>query len=455
MNEGLREPDGAASSSLPPGTPVTIPERRPAPALPPPFDPDVFAERAAPPREAGLPPASPAPPSRGRTYAYRSRWMRGAAGLIDALGGTLFRPRERPLRIDRVLLMRPDHLGDVVFSLPALRALRERLPEARIDFLIHPSARPLLLSDPDRPLRVNLIDYAAPWLQRPNPRRFAPDGVGHLAGILRQRSREIGGRYDLAIDLRGDFYLILAARLAGVRHLVGRGITGLGFLLDAEGEEAAGRHQVEGSLRLIERAGFGPVETALPELWLSREERGQARTMLRAKGAESSRLLIGVHPGAGQQTKLWGADNYARLIVRAVKELPAQVVLLGGPDDRDEAAAVMLGVKRAGAEERVIDLCGKMASLRTFMAVAKECALFVGNDSGPGHIAAALGVPLLSIFSGTNDPAEWGPRGPSVVIIRKRIECEGCGLTFCDHHSCMVQLDHDAVFDAVRKCVSG
>ncbi|MBI3026361.1 MAG: glycosyltransferase family 9 protein, partial [Candidatus Tectomicrobia bacterium] len=102
---------------------------------------------------------------------------------------------------------------------------------------------------------------------------------------------------------------------------------------------------------------------------------------------------------------------------------------------------------------RVADLCGALPTLRAFMGVARACHLFVGNDSGPSHIAAALGVPVLCLFSGTNDPAEWGPRGGAVVILRRRIECEGCGLAECGHHSCMVQLDVEAVFQAVRRCV--
>ena len=133
--------------------------------------------------------------------------------------------------------------------------------------------------------------------------------------------------------------------------------------------------------------------------------------------------------------------------------MPSQVVIFGGPKDRSVTNDVVTALKDLRTEGRVVDLCGKLPGLRSFMMAAYQCTVFVGNDSGPGHIAAALGVPVISVFSGTNDPAEWGPRGPSVVIVRKRIDCENCGLTFCDHHSCMVGLDPSTVYEALRRCV--
>ncbi|MDA0999456.1 MAG: glycosyltransferase family 9 protein, partial [bacterium] len=138
---------------------------------------------------------------------------------------------------------------------------------------------------------------------------------------------------------------------------------------------------------------------------------------------------------------------------RIVREFPAQVILMGGPSDQEDAQMVARRTTVAMLGKNLFDLTGKFPDLRTFMAMASECALFVGNDSGPGHIAAALGVPFVCTFSGTNHPAEWGPRGERVVLIRKKIDCEGCGLTLCDHHSCMAGLDADPVYQAVKKCV--
>ncbi len=391
---------------------------------------------------------------RPRRYAYRNPWTVRLFRLLDSVCGRLFgKIRERPKTIERVLVMRPDHLGDFLFSLPALKALRDELPDARIDVLVSPLARQLIPNNWKEWWGFAPLEFSAPWLQRPKKIRFGLRATLGLTRLLRKRRRDLGGRYDLAIDLRGDFQLILASRLAGARYLVGKGHTGLGSLLDVEVDGAGGSHQVEMNLAHVESAGFEPRETTSPELIPSKEEEGQGKSILRAQGVDGSKILIGMHVGAGQPTKLWGVDKYAELIRRIIAGRPSQVVLLGGPEDRAITDDVLISLKGSRIEGRVFDLCGKLPDLRTFMMVAKQCALFVGNDSGPGHIAAALQVPVVSVFSGTNDPAEWGPRGPSVVIVRKRIECEGCGLTQCDHLSCMAELDIDAVYQAVRRCV--
>ncbi len=428
--EGAESPDQIVGTLLPPGLEKIRPPE--------------------PPR--GAPPVPGGPPS--RKYAYRSPWVRRVFRLLDGAGGRLIRrKRKRPETLRRVLVLRPDHLGDVLFSFPALGALREKLPEARIDVLVGPGSRQLFPGHPKDFHGIEILEFSAPWLARPKRVRFGMRGVLGLARMLRRRARALGGPYDLAIDLRGDFQLILAARLAGVRYLAGRGHTGLGFLLDAEEGEIDGRHQVENNLALLESAGFGPLDTGNLRLEISGEELEAGRALLEENGVSGSKIVIGIHPGAGQATKRWGIDKYSHLIKRIISDLPAQVVLLGGPEDRPVVDDLLIALKGTRTAGRVVDLCGNLTGLRAFMGVVRHCNLFIGNDSGPGHIAAALGVPLICLFSGTNDPAEWGPRGPSVVIIRKRIECEGCGLTVCDHHSCMVDLDAGHVYQAVRRCV--
>lgn len=406
-----------------------------------------------------LPPPAPLrPEEKGkkppRPYAYRKPWVRNAFRLVDEAGGLLFaRRRERPAEIRRVLVFRPDHLGDVVFSLPVLQALRRALPGARIDLVVGPWAKALFPEGAEAPAGAELLSFDSPWLARPPRAKAGVLSVLSLAWLLRRRSRGAGGPYDMAIDLRGDFRHILAARLAGVRYLAGRGITGLGFLLDAELREASGRHQVEGNLALVEAAGFGPQETLNPAIALSKEEVEAGRAILHAHGAANAKFVVGVHPGAGMATKRWAPEKFGALIARITTELPARAVLLGGPEDRPIADAVLAAMGEARSSRRLVDLCGRLPSLRAFMGVAKGCHLFVGNDSGPAHIAAALGVPVLCLFSGTNDPAEWGPRGGPVVILRRRVECEGCALPECGHHSCMANLDVEAAFQAVRRCV--
>ena len=268
-----------------------------------------------------------------------------------------------------------------------------------------------------------------------------------LRRLLRLRAEEIDGSYDLAVDFAGDFQSIITARLAGVRYLVGRGIRGFGFGLDAEVEEFPKRHQVEFNLDMLEYAGLGSFETKNPALTLSEEELAEGRACIASLTEDPSGPFIGIHPGAGGRERVWSPKLYGELISRVVSTLPARVLLLGGPDDRPIVDAVLKSMKGVRVRGTIIDMCEKMQNLRSLMGVMKACRLFIGNDSGPTHIAAALGLPVICIFQGPAEPSIWGPRGPNVVVLRKLPASEGGA--WGDRES--QQLER--VYEAVKRCV--
>ena len=383
-----------------------------------------------------------------RSYHYKRFPARWAFRVVDLLGETFFRnTRERPPAIRRVLLMRPDHIGDVVCTLPAIRAIRESLPDAQIDLLIRSSARSLFRETNEELDRVDFLVFNASWRDRPKRKKYGFRSVRRLRKLLRLRAEEIDGPYDLAIDFAGDFQSIAAARLAGVRYLVGRGIRGFGFGLDAEAEESPKRHQVEFNLDMLEYAGLGPFETKNPALTLSKEELEEGRACLASLMEDHSGAFIGVHPGAGGLERIWSPSLYGELISRVVSTLPARVLLLGGPDDRPIVDSILNSMKGVRVRGTIIDMCEKVHHLRSLMGVMKACRLFIGNDSGPTHIAAALGVPVICIFQGSAEPSVWGPRGPNVVVLRKRPASEGG--THVDNEN----QELERVYEAVKRCV--
>ncbi len=383
-----------------------------------------------------------------RSYHYKRFPARWAFRAVDLLGETFFRKtRERPQAIRRVLLMRPDHIGDVVCTLPAIHALRASLPEAQIDLLIRSSARSLFWNMDEELGGVDFLVFNASWRDRPKRKKFGFLSMNRLRRLLRLRAEEIGGSYDLAVDLAGDFQSIVAARLAGVRYLVGRGIRGFGFGLDVEAEEFPKRHQVEFNLDMLEHAGLGPFETKNPALTLSEEELAEGRACIASLTEDTSGSFIGIHPGAGGRERIWSPKLYGELISRVVSTLPARVLLLGGPDDRqvvDETLKSMKGVRVRGT---IIDMCEKVQHLRSLMGVMKACRLFIGNDSGPTHIAAALGLPVICIFQGPAEPSVWGPRGPNVLVLRKSPSSIG------DTHKDKENQELERVYEAVKRCV--
>ena len=385
-----------------------------------------------------------------RSYHYERFPLRWAFRAVDLLGETVFRkPRERPLTIRRILLMRPDRLGGVVCTMPAVRAIRESLPDAQIDLLIRSSAQALFRGPGKEWEGVDFLVFNASWHDRPKRKKFGFRSMRRLGWLLRLRAEEIGGPYDLAVDFAGDFQLVAAARLAGVRYLVGRGIRGFGFGLDAEAEEFPERHQVEFNLNMLEYAGLGPFETKNPVLTLSKEELTEGRACIASLTEDQSGTFIGIHPGAGGAEKIWSPKLYGALISRVVSTLPARVLLLGGPDDRPAVDATLKSMKGVRARGTVLDMCAKVQHLRALMGVMKACRLFIGNESGPTHIAAALGVPVVCIFQGSAEPSVWGPRGPNVVVLRKRPAPMG------DIHKAGESQELERVYEAVKRCVYG
>lgn len=424
----------------------------------PPHDVAHFIDEArlrVPPRTAAPSMKEGLSPERGRklsvferSYHYKRFPARWAFRAVDLLGETFFRKtRERPPAIRRVLLVRPDHIGDVICTLPAIHAVRDSLPDAQIDLLIRSSTRSLFREFDEELSGVDFLVFNASWRDRPKRKKFGFRSLRRLRRLLRMRAEEIDGPYDLAVDFAGDFQSIIAARLAGVRYLVGRGIRGFGFGLDVEAEEFPNRHQVEFNLDMLEYAGLGPFETKNPALTLSEEELAEGRACIASLTEDPSGSFIGIHPGAGGVERIWSPKLYGELISRIVSTLPVRVLLLGGPDDRqvvDETLKSMKGVRVRGT---IIDMCEKVQHLRSLMGVMKACRLFIGNDSGPSHIAAALGVPVICIFQGPAEPSVWGPRGPNVLVLRKH--------TASDRSIRMdgANRELERVYEAVKRCV--
>ena len=137
-----------------------------------------------------------------------------------------------------------------------------------------------------------------------------------------------------------------------------------------------------------------------------------------------ARPVVAIHPGAGNVTKQWPVEHFSALIDLLVERNDVAIMLVGGPDDVDVADALMEMVQHPDA---VASMAGK-TSLADLPRLLKTCVLYIGNDSGPKHIAAAVGIPTVGIHSGVVDPVEWGPIGPNAVALRRNMTCSPCYL---------------------------
>jgi lipopolysaccharide heptosyltransferase II len=320
--------------------------------------------------------------------------------------------------ICRILVVRVDLLGDTVLSTPAVRALRRGYPHARIDMLVQPAMTGVLLSDPDLDEMIGYNPHVwrspSAWLR---PRTW----LAGRALVRRLRAK----RYDLAISVSGDIGSIVT-RLTNARRRVGyAGEAYGGFLTDPipGARYRTHQHEVRYVLRLAEAAGgITAPEDAVPHLPVDPHARQAVATML-AEGRErlgAPGPIITMHAGARNgQAKRWPLGHFAALAEQLWREHQALVVLTGAPH---EAALAEDVIQRARAP--ILNLAGR-TTVPELVALLAASDVVVSGDSGPMHIACAVGTPVVALH-GPTDPAHSGPTTANALVVRQRLWCAPC-----------------------------
>ncbi len=343
--------------------------------------------------------------------------------------------RDGPPR--RILLIQLDHFGDAVITSVMLPLLRKACPAATIEVLAGPWNREVFQAMPqvDR-VHVSRIN------------RFSrPSGLGWIAATfwwglkLRQR------RFDLGIDVRGEFPHALILWLSGTRRRLGWACGGGGFLLTDSPRFAPHRPEVDSRLALLAELGIRPEGTQsppLPRLKPDASVRARVRMRLSRLPEPRSGTRVVVHVGAGTRAKCWPVEYWRRLVAGLVGR-GAQVVLVGGADER----TIALRIAERQRRSCVADWTGQL-SLSELAALTADSDLLVGADSGPAHLAAAVGTPVVVLFSGTNRVEQWQPRGRRVEVLREPVACSPCHRHECPlaDHPCMRGLRPEQVLAA-------
>ncbi len=337
---------------------------------------------------------------------------------------------------DRVLVRAPNWLGDAVLALPAMGALRR-----------HFAGRHLTVAGPP--------GVAALFRERTD---VAPDEIVELPVSSRSRLAALrGGGFRLGVLFPNSFGSAWQLRRAGVPERWGYATAGRGVLLSRRAARPRHRgplHQVEYYRALVRSLGV-ECDDRLPRLAPSAPSRARADDLLaRGSGAPPDRL-IGFAPGAAYgEAKRWPPVRVAETIARLVADHDATCVVLGALHDRATAREIesWLRAHAPGAVSRVIDLVGR-TSLGALVGIAAACRVFVSNDSGAMHVAAALGRPVVALF-GPTDERVTGPLGPHTVITHP-VFCRPCGLRDCPiDHRCMKRLSVDTVVAAVAAALT-
>ncbi len=332
----------------------------------------------------------------------------------------------------RILIRATNWVGDAVMSLPALRAVRKRFPDAHIAVLARPWVADLYA-------RESFADRVIPY----------PPGAGwrDLPAKWRCARALRSQRFDCAILFQNAFEAALVARLAGIPRRIGYDRDARGFLLtDAVGVPSRGEipaHECFYYLELLRRAGF--LDSLPAEVVVRLEGAGQAGEAGRRRFREAGLgdRVAGVSPGAAfGGAKRWLPERFVEAAVRVAAAQGASVAVFGSTAERDLCGQVVAGIAQGG--RRVENFAGR-SSLSEFIEMAAACLVFLTNDSGAMHVASAAGVPTIAVFGATN-PETTGPAGPVARVVREPVECSPCLLRECPiDHRCMTRVPAERV----------
>jgi lipopolysaccharide heptosyltransferase II len=356
----------------------------------------------------------------------------------------------RDKKIKNILIMKLCCVGDVLFTTPAVRALRQGFPKAHLAYMVGSWSKGVI---EDNPHLDQIITYDAPA----HSSQHLPAYIRTLSCLLELRHR----KFDLAVIFHRASFAGLFARLAGIPRRIGFDYGGRGRHLTRRVTFDSGKHEVDRYLDVVTALGCEPAG-AQTEIRVTKENEKSARELLKAHGVKPEDRIVGVlagggkNPGTSMPIKRWAADRFARLIDDMTGERLARVILIGGPGDEEVSQEVL-----RRTTSKPVSLVGK-TTFKQLAAVLKRCNLFVGGDSGPLHMAAAVGTSTVGIF-GPSDPRLVAPRGKRHLAVWKHVPCSPCyqpdtvtiGQDFSNCHKgsleCMDEISLDDVLAAVDR----
>lgn len=345
---------------------------------------------------------------------------------IDAIYRRVLCDREG---VRRIAVFHLNQIGDLVFTLPALKALRESFPEAHITST----------------LRSHLAGLVAPshYVDEILPRTRGPvSGPLRLVKALRRQ------KPDLAVTLSQSATMALCAWLSGARQRLGYLDSDLCRLLNHRVQER-GIPCPAKVLHLVRCLGLTPEKRDYVGLiQLSPEDRAAGARLLLECGLEGGGPLVALAPGesADRPHKSWSATGFRGVSERLVEELDARLVIVGSMRDHSLGNEIIAGIGSRGGNLAGATTPGELA------AVLAQCDLLIGIDSGPMHVAAAMGLQVVGLF-GPTEPARTGPQGEGHEIIFHRQPCWPCMTPTCRDRPCMFTITVDEVLSAARRAL--
>ncbi|MBI2953454.1 MAG: glycosyltransferase family 9 protein [Chloroflexi bacterium] len=423
-----------------------------------------------------------------------------AIGAVCSLLGAIF-PSEKPIdftSVKAIAIIKPCCLGDVLMSTPVLKAIREAFPDARVDFVVGSWSKQAVAGNPhlDRVVDCGRVGGGS----------YSP---GEYLALVRRLRQE---RYDTCFVFERSVFLTLLPWLAGIPRRIGLDSEGRGFPLTIRVPCAGVRHEVELYLDVVRALGLDPRRNRL-EFYPSAQDVEKARQLIRASGSGTTETrrhggednvgdgnvaappggardrsvsemrkladtkggstteqnapkpldqphpcphasLVAIHPGGGVNpgmeliAKRWPARRFAAIADRVIEEYAGNVLIVGAESDAPLADEMEREMVR-----RPINLAGKI-TFGELAGVLASCQLFIGNDTGPLHLAVAVGAPVVAIF-GPTDARAYGPYSDEARVVQANTSCRPCfekgAARPCATYDCVMAIKEDQVWQAVQE----
>jgi heptosyltransferase-3 len=335
-------------------------------------------------------------------------------------------------KVNTVLTLMPDkHIGNLVVSLPAINALINHFQGKEFYLIIDNAYREIIES-----------------IISEGHIKFYPRKQSNTGSYLRRALSYIEFMHnirriqpDIAIDLQGGHTSSLITLFSGASSRVSSSFTNRPYAYNVKVNLSEGKHKAYSYIEIAAAVG-APVSKKVYRLQSTRARRVSLENTLRNIGLVSERRIVTVHPGAGRLQKLWTVSGFAT-IADWLAARDYQVVFVGGPGELDRTSEII-----SLLSHQTYNLVG-ILSLGELMALFEMSSLFLGNDSGPMHLAAAMGTPVVAVF-GYADETRWGPRCEKSIVLRGQERCQDCSKKECRDPICINTLSSDDVKNAIE-----
>ena len=341
-----------------------------------------------------------------------------------------------------ILIVKTSAIGDVTHTLPALNAIRKHYPNAHISWLVEEAAQDIVRGH--QGLDEVLVSKRKKWIKDITSKNTVTAIKEIFTFIRCLRNRQ----YDLVIDfqnlLKSSMFILMTRAQKKAGYGVGMAHSEYSYIVLNHRVPAVNMdyHAVYRELILIEQLGI-PVNKIEFNLPVSELNRRNITNQLYYHGALNQKPFIAINPMAKWTTKLWDLNKFAR-IADQCNAWGFQVVFTGSQEDTDGVTEIQKMMKSDS-----INLCGK-TSLKSLAALYEKSQILITTDTGPMHIAASMGKPVVAIF-GPTAPWRTGPFGNQHTVVRVDLPCSPCFKRHCDQHDCMKKISDDLVIDAVKK----